>query len=137
VDALDQASRGGLVEVLGDRDECHPSAAEERPDGDVVLHVSRQAVDLVDDNGLDVACLCHSGEHGPEPWPVGRARGLALVDVLVTELPALVADAPHAGLALGGDREAILGQVFIRLLLGRDPQVDHAAHGRPPLPLGR
>ncbi len=135
VDALDQTARGGLVEVLGHRDEGHPAAAQQRADGDVVLHVAGQPVDLVDDDGLDVALLADPRQHGAELWPVGRPGRLALVHVLVHELPALVADAAHARLALGGDREAVLGQVLLGLLLGRDPQVDHATHRPPPLPI--
>ncbi|MDA8297987.1 MAG: hypothetical protein M0004_15670 [Actinomycetota bacterium] len=136
VDALDEAPRGGLVEVLGHRHERHAAPAKERPDRDVVFHVPGKAVDLVDDDGLDVAALGDPGQHCPEPWPVGRPGRLALVHVLVGELPALVADAPHTGLALGGDGEPLFGQVLLGLLLGRDPQVDHAAHLEPPLPSG-
>ena len=64
VDALDQASRGGLLNVLGHRHERHATAAKQRPDGDVVLHVACQAVDLVDDDGVDVARFCDAREHG-------------------------------------------------------------------------
>ncbi|MDA8297664.1 MAG: hypothetical protein M0004_13955 [Actinomycetota bacterium] len=136
VDALHEAARGGLVQVLGYRDERHAPAAKQRPDGDVVLHVPCQAIDLVDDDGFGVAVLGDPSQHRPEPWSVGRTRRLALVHVLVDQLPALVADAPHAGLALRGDGEALLGQVLLGLLLGRDPQVDHATHREPPLPSG-
>ncbi|MDA8379477.1 MAG: hypothetical protein M0020_01380 [Actinomycetota bacterium] len=134
VDALHQPPRGGLVEVLGDRDERHSPAAQQRADGDVIFHVPRQAVDLVDHDGLDVAVLADARQHGPQLGPIGRPRRLAPVDVLVDELPALVADAAHARFALGGDGEPFLGQVLLGLLLGRDPQVDHAAHRPPPLP---
>jgi len=121
MDALDEAPRGGLVEVLGHRDERHAAAAQQRADGDVVLHVPGEAVHLVDHDGLDVALLADPGQHGAELWPVGRPCRLALVHVLVHELPPLVADAAHARLALGGDREPLFGQVLLGLLLGRDP----------------
>ena len=62
----------------------------------MILHVPGQAVDLVDDNGLDVAVLGDPGQHRPEPRPVGRTGRLALVHVLVDQLPAFVADAPDA-----------------------------------------
>lgn len=136
VDALDQASRGRLVQVLGDRNERHATAAKQRPDGDVVLHVPGQAVDLVDDDGLHVAVLGDPGQHRPKPRPIGRPGRLAFVDVLVDQLPALVTNAPDARLALGGDGEPVFGQVLLGLLLGRDPQVDHATHREPPLPSG-
>ena len=121
VDAFDQSARGGLVQVLGHRDEGDPAAAQQGADGDVVLHVAGQPVDLVDDDGLDVALLADPGQHGAQLRPVGRPGRLALVHVLVHQLPALVADAAHARLALGGDGEPLLGQVLLGLLLGRDP----------------
>ena len=43
-----------------------------------------------------------------------------------------VADVADAGLALGGDGEAFLALAVLGLLVGGDPQVDHAAHDRPP-----
>ncbi len=133
---FDEATRGGLVEALGHRDERHAAPAQERTDGDVVLHVPNEAVDLVDDDGLYVAVLCDARQHGPQPWPVGRPGRLALVHVLVDELSAFVADAPDARLALGGDGEPLFGEVLLGLVLGRDPQVDHATHREPPLPSG-
>ena len=66
VDAFDQAARGGLVQVLGHRDEGDPAAAQQSPDGDVVLHVAGQPVDLVDDDGLDVALLADPSQHGAQ-----------------------------------------------------------------------
>jgi DNA-binding transcriptional LysR family regulator len=119
VDALDEAPGGGLVEVLGHRDERHAATANQRPDGDVVLHVPSQAVDLVDD-GLDVAVLFDPGQHGPQARPVGRTGRLALVPVLVDELPVLVADASDPRLALGGDGERPFGRLLFGLLFGRD-----------------
>ncbi|MBF6556630.1 MAG: hypothetical protein IVW52_10745 [Acidimicrobiales bacterium] len=85
----------------------------------MVLHVPGQSVDLVDDDRLDVAVLCDPSEHRSKLEPIGRAGGFALVDVLVDQLPALVADPAPAGLALSGDREAIFGQVLLGLILGR------------------
>ncbi|MDA8315695.1 MAG: hypothetical protein M0010_11055 [Actinomycetota bacterium] len=136
VDALDQPSRGGLVEVLGHRHERNAAPAQECPNGDMILHVPCQPVDLVDDDRLDVALLADPRQHRSQLRPVGRPRRLALADVLVEELPALVADAPDARFALGGDGEAVLGEVLLGLFLGRDPQVDHTAHRPPPLLIG-
>ncbi len=64
--------------------------------------------------------------------PVGAPGRLAAVGVLVDQVPALVPDVADAGLALGGDGEPLLAVAVLGLLLGRDPQVDHAAHRRPP-----
>ena len=65
VDAFDKTARGGLVEVLGYRHERYAAAAQQRPDGDVVLHVPCQPVDLVDDDGLDVDLLADPCQHRP------------------------------------------------------------------------
>ncbi|MGD0380318.1 MAG: hypothetical protein ABSC30_10070 [Acidimicrobiales bacterium] len=63
----------------------------------------------MDDDDLDVALFADPRQHGPQLGSVGRARRLALVDVLVEELPALISDAAHARLALRRDGEPILG----------------------------
>jgi hypothetical protein len=103
------------------RDEGDPAAAQQGADGDVVLHVASQPIDLVDDHGLDVALLADPSQHGAQLGPIGRACRLTLVQVLVDQFPALVADATHARLALGRDREPLFGQVLVGLFLGRDP----------------
>ncbi len=72
VDAFDQTPRGGLFHVLGHRHERHALPPQQRPDGDVVLHVACQAVDLVDYHGVDVALFGDTGEHGLERGSVGR-----------------------------------------------------------------
>jgi len=128
VDAFDQAARGGLLHVLGHRHQRHGLPPEQRPDGDVVLHVARQAVDLVHDDGVDVALLGDARQHGLQGRAVGRAGGLAAIGVLVDQVPAGVADVAGAGLALGGDGEALLALALLGLLTGGDPQVDHTAH---------
>jgi hypothetical protein len=128
VDALDQASRGGLFHVLGDRDQCHAAPAEQRTDGHVVLHVAGQPVDLVDDHCVDVTILGDAGQHRLKRRAVGAAGRLAPVDVLVGELPSGVSDVAAAGLALGRDGAAFIPFAFLGLLAGGHPQVDHTAH---------
>ncbi|MDA8039938.1 MAG: hypothetical protein M0Z69_12455 [Actinomycetota bacterium] len=128
VDALDEPPRGGLLQVLGHRHERGSSAPQQRSDGDVVLEVAREAVDLVNDDSVDVAILGDAGEHRLQLRPIGRSRRLAPVGVLVDEAPALVADVADASLALGRDREALLAEAVLGLLPRRDPQVDHTAH---------
>jgi len=132
VDALDQAARRCLFEVLGDRHQGDAPAPQQCPYGDVVFHVAGEAVDLVDHDCVDIGVLGDAGEHLLQLRPVGGAGGLAAVGVLVDEVPALVPDVADAGLALGGDGEALLALAMLGLLAGGDPQVDHAAHDRPP-----
>jgi hypothetical protein len=103
VDALDQAARRGLFEVLGDRHQRHAPTTKQGADGDVVLHVARQAVDLVDHDRVDVCVLGEAGQHLLQLRPVRAPRRLAPIRVLVHQIPALVSDVADAGFALGGD----------------------------------
>jgi hypothetical protein len=56
VDALDELSRRGLLDVLGDRHQLAAVAAQGGADRDVILDVSRQAIDLLNDNGPMSLC---------------------------------------------------------------------------------
>jgi hypothetical protein len=95
----------------------------------VVGSISSEAVDLVDDHGVDVALLEDAVEHGLEPGSVGRVLGAGVVvDVLIDHGPALLADELEAGFPLGREREPLLGVVAGCLLVGGDAKVDHAAH---------
>ena len=130
VDAFDQAPRGGLLHVLGHRDERYAPAAKERPDRHVVFHVPCQPVDLVHDDGVHVTLFGDAGQHRLEGRAVGRAGRLAPVGVLVDEAPAGVSDVAGAGLPLGGDGEALGTLALLGLLTGGHPQVEHTAHRR-------
>jgi hypothetical protein len=55
VDALNEASGGRLLDVLGHRDQLHPGVAERRSDGHMVLHGAGQPIDLVDNDSPDAA----------------------------------------------------------------------------------
>ncbi|MDA8276091.1 MAG: hypothetical protein M0029_12040 [Actinomycetota bacterium] len=132
VDALDETAGRGLLEVLGDRHERHTPAPQQGANRDVVFHVAGEAVDLVDHDRVDVCVLGDTGQHLLQLGPVGGAGGLAAVGVLVDEVPLAVADVADTSLALGGDGEAFLAFAMLGLLASRDPQVDHAAHRRPP-----
>jgi hypothetical protein len=110
--------------------------AEGGADGDVVFHVAREPVDLMYDDGVDVAVLFDARKEGLELWPVDAAGGFAAVDVFVDEGPVGVADARDAGFALGRDGKALVGEVAFGLRGGGYAQVDRAAHlsvssGRP------
>ncbi|HVA02158.1 MAG TPA: hypothetical protein VMU64_00305 [Acidimicrobiales bacterium] len=132
MDPLDQSSRGALLEVLGHRHERHTPAAEQGTNGDMVLEVARQAIDLVDHHGVDVAVLGDAGQHGLKLAAVGGAGRLAPVGVFVDQFPTLVAHVAGAGLALRRDGEPLFTEPILGLLFGRDAQVDHTTHRRPP-----
>jgi hypothetical protein len=70
----------------------------------------------VDHHGVDVAVVLDAGEQCLQLGAVGGAGRLAAVGVFIDQLPALVANVADAGLALGGDRESLVG-----LFLGGDP----------------
>jgi hypothetical protein len=123
VDALHQPSGRGLLQVLGDRDQHNPAAAQQGPNGDMVLHVAGEAVDLVHHNGIDVAVILDAGEQRLELGAVGSSSRLPAVRILVDKIPALIENMPDTRLALGGDR-----QPFVGLFFGGDSQVDGAAH---------
>ena len=93
----------------------------------MILDVSGQAIDLVDDHGADVA-FGDALEHGLEVGAVGRARRLARVDELISHVAAFLGAGPQARFSLRGDRVTLLGVTLLRLLFGRDPQVDESVH---------
>ncbi len=57
------------------------------PNGHVVLHVPGQAIDLVDDDRIDVTVLGNAGQDRLQCWPVRAASRLTSVDVLVGQQP--------------------------------------------------
>jgi hypothetical protein len=104
VDALHELPGGGLLDVLGNRDELTSVLSERRPDGYVVLDVPGQTVDLVDDHGTDVA-FGDPRQHGPEHGAVGASRRLPGVGELPGDVPALLAHVVEAGFPLGAGME--------------------------------
>ncbi|HEY8755648.1 MAG TPA: hypothetical protein VIN65_04770 [Candidatus Dormibacteraeota bacterium] len=128
VNAFNQTTGRGLLQLLADRDKSHIATAQRRANGDMVLDVAGQAVDLVDHDRVDVALFDDAPQHGLQLGAVDAAGGLAAVGVLVDQLPTLLADVAQAGLPLCRDGEALLGQVALGLLGGGDAKVDQASH---------
>ncbi|MGB2756337.1 MAG: hypothetical protein WBD02_01585 [Acidimicrobiia bacterium] len=102
-DRLEQLARWGGVDVFGDRDELGAGLADGEADGDVVGAVSGVAVDLVDDDVVDVAFGLEPREHCLELWPVRGLGGLAPVDVLLNDDGAEALGLAEACVALRGD----------------------------------
>ncbi|WGP06171.1 hypothetical protein QFE97_00055 [Bacillus subtilis] len=131
-DAVQQHPGGGLVDVLGGRDEHDPGLLKGEVDGHVVGAVAGEPVDLVDDAvgdfvGLDV--LDHPHQVGPVG---GLGRGSGVDELLHDRRAELVGFAAHR-VALGGDGEAFVGAALGCLFTGGDPQVgdrDSGADGR-------
>ena len=84
-DPVQQQAGRGLVDVLGRGDEEGAGGADLHRDLDVVGSGAGEAVDLVDDHGVDVAVL-DPVEQGAEAGAVRGLRGFAAVDELLDYL---------------------------------------------------
>src|SRR5207248_8520148 len=80
-DAVEQTTAGSLVDVLLDADECDVGRVQLEDDVGVVATVAGQAIDLVDDDVVDVTLGADAGKHGLELGPVGGLGRLTAVDV--------------------------------------------------------
>ncbi|MCI1978282.1 MAG: hypothetical protein LKJ44_00975 [Bifidobacteriaceae bacterium] len=127
-DAVHQHPGGGLVDVLGGGHEDDPGLFQGEMDGHVVGPVAGEPVDLVHDAVGDVV-LPDVLDHAQQFGPVGLASGFPGVDELLDDDGVQVAGLAHGGLALGGDREALVPASAFGLLLGGDPQVGHGQAG--------
>src|SRR5699024_280248 len=113
---------GGLIDVLGGRDQQDACFFESQVDGYVVGAIAGEPIHLVDDAvgdrvGLDV--LDHLHQRGP----VGLAGGLACVDELLDDDRVDLVGLAPVRLTLGGDGEAFILAALGGLFLGRDAQV--------------
>jgi hypothetical protein len=115
VDAFGEAALGAVIQRLDHADQLHPEAAEQGPDGDVVFEVAGEPVDFVDHHHLHVAVALDAGQHGLEGGPVGAAGALAPLDVLPDDGDGVVGGVAGAGLALGGQRQAVLVKALVDL----------------------
>ena len=119
--------RGGGVELLGDRDERDVVRIEQFDQLGEIGQRPGQAVDLVDDDDVDLA-----GPHVCKKPLQGRAVGIAAGKAAIVVLgpqqrPAgmgLAADIGLRGVILGVQRIEVLFQP----LVGRDPGIDGAAN---------
>ena len=121
------AHRGGGVELLGDRDEGHIVLVEQLDELGEVGQRAGQAVDLVDDDDVDLAGP-HIVQQPLQGWPVGvAAREAAIVVFASQQRPAgmgLAADIGLRGIILGVERV----EVLLEPLVGRDAGVDRATN---------
>ena len=119
--------RGGGVELLGHRDEGHAVLVEQLDQLGEVRQRAGQAVDLVDDDDVDL-----SGSHILEQPLQRRAVGVATGEAAIVIFGP---DERPAGMRLAADiglRGIILGvegvEVLFQPLVGGDPGVDRAAN---------
>jgi hypothetical protein len=121
------AHRGGGVELLGDRDKGHAMLIEELDQFCEVGQGAGQAIDLIDDDDVDLAGL-HVLQELLQGRPVGIAAREAAVVVFGSQQgPTGVGLAADIGL-----RSIILGiervEVLLQPLVGRDAGIDRAAN---------
>ena len=81
-DAVQQHPTRRLVNVLAGGDQPHAGLVKRPGDLHVVRPVPRQAVQLVDDDVVDLPVLCEVGQHFLQFGAVGAAGGLAAVGEL-------------------------------------------------------
>ena len=121
------AHRGGGVELLGDRDERYVVLVEQFDELGEVRQRAGQAVDLVDDDHVDLAGP-HILQQPLQGWPVGVAAGEAAVVVFgPQQRPTrvrLAADIGLRGIILGVERV----EVLLEPLVGRHAGIDRAAN---------
>ena len=128
-DAVEQFAAGGFVDVLRGGDDLSARRPDVHHDGDVVFAGAGQAVDLVDDDPVDVPCQPEALQHGLELRSGGGAGAFAAVDVFVDDGGAEGFGLAPAGLSLGRDGEAFTADVGLGLFGGGDPEVDDGSAG--------
>lgn len=87
-DAVQQDAAGGLVDVLGGGDQTDAGLVEGPVDLHVVGAVTGQAVELVDDDVVNVTGILEVAEHLLQLRAVGAAGGLAAIDLFQAEVTA-------------------------------------------------
>ena len=121
------AHRGGGVELLGDRDKRHVVLVEQLDELGKIRQGAGQAVDLVDDDDVDLAGS-YVLQEPLQGRPVGiAAREAAIVVFGSQQRPAgmgLAADIGLRGVILGVERV----EVLLEPLIGRDAGIDRAAN---------
>nr|WP_232284014.1 hypothetical protein [Saccharomonospora glauca] len=131
-DAVHEHPRGGLIDVLGDRHERDPLAAQGGVDDRVIEPVPGDPVDLVDDavpHGVGREVI----QHLLECLALDGLGGLAGLDELGHDHRTELVGLAFGGLTLRRDRQAFFEPVAGGLVLGRDPQVGDRGN----LPVGK
>lgn len=85
---MQQDTAGGLVDVLGGGDQTDAGLVEGPVDLHVVGAVAGQAVELVDDDVVNVTGILEVAEHLLQLRAVGAAGGLAAIDLFQAEVTA-------------------------------------------------
>ena len=85
---MQQQPAGTLVDVLGGGDQADAQLVEASSQGGVVVAVAHQAVELVDDDVVNVTGILEVAEHLLQLRAVGAAGGLAAIDLFQAEVTA-------------------------------------------------
>jgi hypothetical protein len=80
---------------------------DSQTDRDIVSPITRQPVDLMDDDVVDIPLIQQTIEQLLQSWPIGRASRGAGIDVLLNDAGAKGFGSLPASTALGGDGIAL------------------------------
>jgi hypothetical protein len=124
------AHAGGSVERLGDRDERHALRVKNLDDLGEIRQRSRQPIDLVDDDHVDLADA-NVVQHPLQRRAIHRAAGIGAVVVEGREgcptLVLLARDIGLAGFALRIERVELLLEALLRRFAGVDGAAEFCA----------
>lgn len=118
-----------LVDVLTGGDQAHAGLVKRPGDLHIVRPVPCQAIQLVDDDVVDLPVLCQVGQHLLQFGAVGAAGGLAAVGELFDDEGSHGLGFAAVGFALGWQGESLLCPAALGLFAGGDADVGDGAFG--------
>nr|WP_246001522.1 hypothetical protein [Allorhizocola rhizosphaerae] len=121
---MHQAAVRGFVNVFLGRDQLRAGSLDGQGDIDVVLAVSGQPIDLLDDHVVNVAALSQLPNEPLQIRAVDELGALARVDELIDHVGVQVVSRPEARLSLRLDGVAVGVEVGLGLIFGGHSQVD-------------
>ena len=115
------------LQVMGEAGaQFHPGLLQHDPDHRVIMGVSGDAIDLMDDDRLDRLVLATAGQHVLELRTIRAPGALTSIDILTHHLVARLLRVRQTRLTLGGDRKTPLG-----LAVSRDAKIDYSCFHAP------
>ncbi|HEV3322119.1 MAG TPA: hypothetical protein VG147_08025 [Solirubrobacteraceae bacterium] len=124
---MHQPAGGALVDVLGGADESGAGHLDLEQHVGVVTSVAGEAIDLPDDDVVNVALLLDAPEHDVQFGALVGLGRLGALDVLIDHDSAVLGCLLRAALALRSDRQAIVVVVGLQLSARADPQIEHSS----------
>ena len=122
-DAVQEHAAGSLVNILAGGDQPHTGLVKRPGDLHIVGPVSRQPIQLVDNDIVNPPVLRQVGQHLLQPGAVGAAGGLAAVGELFDDEGSHGLGFAAVGFALGWQGESLLCPAALGLFAGGDADV--------------